>query len=180
MIETEIIQSILKDDEILLWKGKPKSGIEFSSIDILLIPITIMFGVYAITWECDNLERDLPLIFHLFGISFVLLGLYIIFGRFLADALLRKNTFYVVTNKRLIIICGILKRKTLSIELKNLQGITINEKGDGSGLIGFNEEANKEAMDIYDGMSGERIGRIDGVREVYSIIINAQREPKGD
>ena len=43
-----LFQSAIQDDEKLLWHGKPKGGIRLSSIEIFLIPITILVGAYVI------------------------------------------------------------------------------------------------------------------------------------
>jgi hypothetical protein len=71
----------------------------------------------------------------LWGVPFVLVGLYIIIGRFFFDAKLREGTIYGLTNKRAIIISGLLSKKTTSISLKNIPEVQITKKSDGSGTI---------------------------------------------
>jgi hypothetical protein len=76
-----------------------------------------------------------PVFFALWGIPFVVVGLYIMFGRFFVDAAQRSKTTYGVTNQRVIIRSGIFSRDTKSLNLRTLSDVTLSEKRDGSGTI---------------------------------------------
>jgi hypothetical protein len=78
-----------------------------------------------------------PLFFILWGIPFVLIGLYMIFGRFLIDAKQRERTFYGVTDQRIVIISGLMSRKVKSLSLRTLSDVSLSEKTDRSGTITF-------------------------------------------
>ncbi len=71
------------------------------------------------------------------GIPFVLVGLYIVLGRFIVDAMNRAKTFYGVTNERIIIITGLFFREVKSLNLRTLTDVSLSERGDGSGTITF-------------------------------------------
>lgn len=92
-------------DESLLWKGKPKQGIVFTKSDIFMIPFSVLWAGFAVFWEINVLRiKDVPIFFTLWGIPFILAGIYITIGRFIHDYLNRKNTEYFVTDKRVIIV----------------------------------------------------------------------------
>jgi len=78
-----------------------------------------------------------PFFFKLWGIPFVLVGLYIVVGRFFVDARTRGRTFYGVTSERIIIISGVFSRQTKSLQLRTLSDISLTERADGSGTITF-------------------------------------------
>ena len=73
----------------------------------------------------------------LWGIPFVLIGLYIVFGRFIVDAMSRAKTFYGVTNERVIIVPGLFSRQVKSLNLRSLTDVSLSERSDGSGTILF-------------------------------------------
>lgn len=124
-------------DETVLWKGKPKQGIAFSSSDVFLIPFSLMWGGFAFFWEITVLKQGAPMFFKLWGIPFCIVGLYIIIGRFIHDYLNRKNTEYFVTDKRVVIVKY---SKIESILKGQWQTLRMIEYKDGTGSILFFEE----------------------------------------
>ena len=144
----EIIRICLETEEKLLWSGRPAQGVRLRSSDILLIPLGLLWGGFAIFWdvmalgvffggaaEVESLP-DIAIIFPLFGVPFILMGLFI-FGRFLVDARQRARTFYGVTDKRIIIMSGLFSRKVKSLNLRTLTDLSMSEKSDGSGTVTF-------------------------------------------
>ena len=96
---------ILSRGERVLWRGAPATGIQFYSGDPLVIPFSLMWCAGAFFWEFSVLTKvpnDHPgkWLFVLWGVPFVLVGLYITVGRFFDDAWRRRNTEYAVTNER--------------------------------------------------------------------------------
>ena len=136
------IERELSGDERLLWKGTPRTGIRLRPNDAYLVPFSLFWGGFAIFWEYSAITETLrrnpsALLFTLFGIPFVLMGLYIVFGRFFVDAKMRANTEYAVTNRRAIIVSGLFSRSVRSIDLQSTPEITLSEKADNSGTINF-------------------------------------------
>jgi hypothetical protein len=183
------IQAELKSGETLLWSGQPRGGIRFRSSDIFLIPFSLMWGGFAIFWEIMALGMAFGVhsavrgpsafiyIFPLWGIPFVVVGLYLMVGRFFVDAKSRERTHYAVTNERVIIVSTLFSRKVQSIPLRQIPELTLSESADGSGTIAFGSTlvgagAYSDGARRYQPPSFEMIER---VREVYDIVQDAQR-----
>jgi hypothetical protein len=79
--------------------------------------------------------------FQLWGVPFVLVGLYLIVGRFFADAKLRSKTHYGLTNQRIIIVSGLFSRTTKSLQLRTLSDVSLDESNGSFGTITFGPAA---------------------------------------
>ena len=78
-----------------------------------------------------------PLFFDLWGVPFVLVGLYMIVGRFFYEAMLRSRTYYGVTNERVIIISGLSSRTVKSLQVQTLTDVSLSEEASGTGTVTF-------------------------------------------
>ena len=155
----QVIGNELDPGERLLWSGQPRRGIVFRGTDVFMIPFSLLWGGFAIFWEAAVLwgghhgQGKVPFFFALWGVPFILIGLYLIFGRFLVDAAQRENTYYGLTDRRAIIVfglfgsqprglailiymlAGVAWRRTKAIDLRTLTDIEMTESSDGSGTI---------------------------------------------
>lgn len=131
------IEVELSSGETVIWQGRPPAGVRLRGSDVLLIPFSLMWGGFAIFWEISVVtSSNAPFFFKLWGVPFVLVGLYLIGGRFVYDAARRRQTFYAVTNRRVLIVNALLKRKVTSLSLETLPEIT-TEEGYGMNVISF-------------------------------------------
>jgi len=135
-----LISRELDGDENLLWYGQPRQGLFLRGSDVFMIPFSLMWGGFAIFWEYSVLQGGAPGFFALWGIPFVAIGLYMIFGRFFFEAKQRKNTFYGVTDKRIIILSGIFSKHSKSLAVKLLSDISLKEKKNGIGSVILGQE----------------------------------------
>ena len=134
------IRSLLTSRERLLWNGRPKQGLLFRKSDAFMIPFSLMWGGFAIFWETTVIKSGAPFFFMLWGIPFVLVGLYMIVGRFFADAWQRTRTFYTVTNERILIVGGLFNRTVTSLELRTLPEMSLSLQDDDKGTLSFGED----------------------------------------
>ena len=75
----------------------------------------------------------------LFGIPFVLMGIYFILGRFFADAWLRSLTRYAVTNQRVLMLRLPPFSNLSAMAIDRLPTLSLAERSDGEGTIRFQD-----------------------------------------
>ena len=131
------IQPQLLSGESLLWSGRPRQGLFFRHSDAFLIPFSLLWGGFAIFWEYNVYKSGAPTFFLVFGGFFVVVGLYLIFGRFIMDALVRRKTYYGITKDRVLIVGRFPTTTTKSLGLSTLSDMTMSNNTDQSGSILF-------------------------------------------
>ncbi len=124
-------------DEHLLWSGQPAQGIRFHPRDLVMVPFSLAWGGFAIFWEWSVARTNAHWLFMLWGVPFVLIGLYLIVGRFFWDAWERSRTYYGLTNRRVMIVTAGRRTKVQSLELVTLGETVLSTSSDGSGSIQF-------------------------------------------
>src|SRR4051794_17846509 len=140
--ETErLVAHELVPEERLLWTGCPRKGILVRPGDAVLIPFSLLWGGFAISWETMAVTGNAPWFFKLWGIPFVVVGLYLIIGRFFVDAKRRESTAYAITDSRVIIISTWTTKTVKSISLRSMADISLSESDDGRGTITFGPAA---------------------------------------
>jgi hypothetical protein len=93
----------LTKGEQLLWSGSPRLGVHFRRSDLAAIPVSLLWCVFAVFWEYSAIKSGSPIFSIVIGLAIVIAGLYILFGRFIRDAIERPKISYWVTNQRAII-----------------------------------------------------------------------------
>ncbi len=167
--------------ERVLWSGQPRQGIALRGSDALMIPFSLMWGGFAFFWEWSVLHSDAPPFFALWGIPFVAIGIYIIFGRFFVEAWQRSRTHYAVTNERVLIVEGLFRNTVRSVSLRTLADMSLTERSDGEGSISFGQSSLPAMFRFFSGWPGmnERLGpmfdRIANARGVRDVIHGAQK-----
>ena len=180
--EAQPIRAQLSAGERLLWSGRPRRGLVLKPSDAYLIPFSLLWGGFAIFWESAVIVGGAPFFFMLWGVPFVLVGLYMIAGRFFVDARQRAKTFYGVTSERVIIVSGLLSTKIKSLNLKTLTELSLDERTDGSGTITFGPPtlASRWTRGAGWPMTNQTVQpafeMIPEAKKVYEIIRNAQRQ----
>ncbi|QNQ09942.1 PH domain-containing protein [Sphingomonas alpina] len=131
--------------ERVLWEGKPGTGIILRPVEAFLIPFSLLWGGFALfwnvsVWAIDGNGADLP--FKLFGLPFLVAGLYITVGRFWLDMRIRGNLAYLVTDRRILICKRGRSSTSKSIDIKRLPALEFDERSDGTGTIRFGASGN--------------------------------------
>ncbi len=167
----------LSINERVLWSGTPRQGLVLRASDLLMIPFSLLWGGFALFWEYSVISSGGPLMFRLWGIPFVLVGLYMIAGRFAVEAWQRAYIDYTVTSQRIIIRSGIFRRSMRSLDLRAMGEFSLTENGKGEGTIAFGVSP---AGNMFSGLASwpgvEELPRFDTIaeaRKVYEIIRNA-------
>lgn len=107
--------------------------------DGLLIPFSLLWGGFAFFWEAQVLATSAPFPFALFGIPFVVTGIYMIAGRFLADAWLRTHIYYAVTDRRVLIVRVGPWPTFKALSLDRLPELILDQGTQGRGTIRFGQ-----------------------------------------
>ena len=174
-------QPYLFTGEHIVWSGQPKQGLAFGTRDILLIPFSLMWGGFAIFWNAmvwfapfNANSREVPgWLFKLWGLPFLVVGLYLIAGRFFHDAHIRKKLFYAVTDQRVLVLRG---SKISSLDVNRLPRLELSEHRDGTGTLAF--EASTLSLGTMNGLSwwlpavgsAAQFFRIQNPRKVYELV----------
>jgi len=148
------LRSYLLTGEHILWNGKPKQGIQFQSSDAFLIPFSLLWGGFAIFWNFSVWEADAPSFFRLWGLPFLFIGIYLIFGRFLHDAYIRTHIYYAVTNQRVLVYNGGMGKSLKSLDIASLPTLDLTERRNRSGTISF--EPSSSLFDSFYGWNSFR------------------------
>lgn len=106
-------EAYLDPGERLLWEGEPAAGIRIRGSDIAQSVFGLFFGGFAIFWVTmassmtsgQSMPGDMGIFqfFPLFGVPFVLVGAYMVFGQYVWKAFVRGRTRYALTTKRALI-----------------------------------------------------------------------------
>ncbi len=171
----------LSPGEQLLWEGYPPLGFRLYASDALIIPFSLVWGgmaVYSWAWEMNIGTSFLA---QLMTLPFVVVGFYLLIGRFFVDKWQRECTVYAVTNERLIIVYGLLRRNVKSYNLETLSDFSFNDYGGGKGLIIFGHGWMYDRVHFWvqagmgvQGMAPS-LDLSENAREVYALIREAQR-----
>ena len=168
----QIAMGQLESGERLLWSGSPSPGaLAVSSIPLALMGIPFLAFSCFWVWMALRGTAHAPgpfLLFPLFGLSFVLVGLGIVGSPVLAW-FSAKYTVYAVTEKRALIIGSFGVRKVRSFSHAQIGDITRMERSDGSGTLWF---ATREYVTSDGSPRSSRIGfvGIPDVRQVEQLI----------
>ncbi len=135
------VQPELTPGESVLWAGQPNTRVIFHKEDVFLVPFSLLWGGFAIFWETGVLgfwnsgprPGGFSWFMALWGIPFVVVGQYLIWGRFFYAAWKKKRTHYAVTGRRLIVVQNGWKPQTASVYVDGLPTL-IKEGGSGGGL----------------------------------------------
>jgi hypothetical protein len=136
------IQPELMSGESIHWAATPNPKIIFHSDDWAMIPFSLMWTGLFVFWEAGALgywgksRHGGPDIFmSLWGMPFLVIGNYMVWGRFFVDAWLKRRTYYAVTNRRVLVVQEGPKKKMSMTFLESIP--TIEREGTEIGTLWF-------------------------------------------
>ena len=185
--EQNLLQSELLSGESVTWSGKPNPRVVFHSGDLFLIPFSLLWGGFAIFWEfgVSGFKNSSPSWFMmLWGVPFVVIGQYFIWGRFIYAAWKKGRILYAITNRRVIVLVRPPQQKIISAYLDAIPSIEKTIRQDDIGTLTFGQapplwatgRGNKTApMDgLYLNSGIPVFVDIDDAATVFSIVANAR------
>jgi membrane protein YdbS with pleckstrin-like domain len=131
--------------ERILWSGQPQQGLLLTARDIFAIPFSLAWCGFAVFWTVmvtgASASDANPAggFFILWGLMFVVIGLYFVFGRFIVDAWVRRGLNYAVTDQRILIARGAPFGRFTALSLARLPDIDLKERGNARGTIRFGQ-----------------------------------------
>jgi len=116
----------------------PNPNIIFHSDDWISIPFAVFWTAFTVFWEQGAMNTNSKSggrdwFFMVWGIPFIAFGIYMLAGRFVLDAWLKRRTYYALTNRRALVVQEGWTTKTSSIYLESIPQIEF--EGDATGTI---------------------------------------------
>lgn len=185
------LQPELSSGERIQWAAMPNPSIIFHSDDWSVIPFSLIWTGFFVFWEGlslgiwrVNAKPSAPDTFMvLWGIPFLLIGQYMVWGRFFEDAWLKRRTYYAITDRRVLLLQEGWKRKTQFSYLESIPEIS-REGGDvgtlwlGAKLPTFGGGGTKTSgwsrFAISDG--APMLADIDDLDSVYHLILDLREK----
>ena len=147
-VPLETFTAELVPGESIVWSGRPNPSVILHREDWFAIPFSLMWGGFAIFWLLiasgllnwsNKPNHPFQLFAVIWGTPFVLVGQYLIWGRFIYRRWKKNRTYYALTNRRALIVeYGLTNsREVSSASLATVSVIDRRVRGDGNGSISF-------------------------------------------
>jgi hypothetical protein len=100
---TDQVSLQLEPGERVLWQGRPDPQRLLARWDPLLIPFSVAWAGFAVIWTALAVGSSSPGI-AVIGLPFVALGLYFVAGRFVVKGRRSRESRYVLTDRRAVVV----------------------------------------------------------------------------
>ncbi|OPY28920.1 MAG: hypothetical protein A4E28_01192 [Methanocella sp. PtaU1.Bin125] len=188
------IDDILSPGEKVLWSGQPsRKLLVFRREDLFMLPFALFWTGFSLFWELGALSavsgpdglNPVALCFPLFGVPFVAIGLYMLFGRFVVEFLARRRTWYALTDRRVVVLTALRDRNVASMPLEKIGRVDITIYRSGRGTLIFEGDSgtggdgrrSRYAVNSVMAYSGEPVfDRIEDPKRVYDMVLEAQED----
>ena len=166
----------------VLWTGRPGGGpVRLRAQDAVAVPFALVWtalialSLVSLTlqgvWDAASAGTLL-----LMSLS----ALYLIAGRFVLDAYIRRHTAYTLTERELIITCDAFGQRTTTLTLDRIRQIALRERRNGYGTIVFGRPSwwlEEAPVGMRAGPAAPRLDEIAEVRRVYETIQSLRLAP---
>lgn len=172
----------LARDERIVWAGQPEQGIVFQPKDWFLIPFSLIWCSFTFVWII--LAAKSSIFFAFFGIPFVVIGLILLFGRFLIDRRTRSRTYYAITNQRVLIKIQNSNGTFTAVNISEDTAIRLHLRKNNphdvgtiyfSDFLHFLKNQDNEQMKSFS-KSSYRFFRINNASKVHRLILELQKD----
>jgi hypothetical protein len=185
------LQPELMSGESILWSGMPNPSVIFHTGDWAMVPFSLLWGGSVLFWGAESFGRwrdkpgaGQPLDFGTIVLAaFIVIGQYLIWGRFVMDAWLKRRTYYAVTDRRILLLQNGFKRKTRVVYLDALAEIQRDGSSTGSiwlgpknTMFGGRYQQNRSLSFFNIDVGGPALGDIDDVESVYRLILDLREK----
>jgi hypothetical protein len=174
-------QPYLLSGERLLWSGQPKQGLLLRPNDFMTFFFSLFWTGFSVFWVLMAVKSGAPAFFWLWGLPFVIIGIYLMAGRFLFEMAARRRTYYAVTDQRILILISWPNRSLQALDLKNRSDVTITQEKNGRATLVFSNGNLPAMMTGWVGwmprnkMYGlQMFEQIENYQMVYRVIRDAQ------
>ncbi len=173
--------------ESVLWSGKPNLSVILHASDWGMIPFSLVWAGFTLFWEAGvsgigpwQGKLDANLFMTLWGAMFVVIGQYMVWGRFVYAAWKKTKVVYVVTNRRAVTVVRGPGAKSISTFLNGISLLGKDIRADGIGTIRFGAPGplfnnrrggRKQTMDgLFLGEDFPVFVDINGASEVFKLV----------
>lgn len=171
---------MLREGELIVWTGRPKSGIRLIESDRIFLPMSIILIGFSGFLDYVMIYYQPGIFYILITATLNIIAVYTSFGRFILSKMRRERTFYCITNQRIL---KHIKQSPLpkwsTLPLKNLEKIEYTHEHDGTGFILFGD-----TNPLFPWLLGSinfskeefpGLEMIEDVKKVYELIISLLR-----
>lgn len=187
MTDTTGWEGLLQDGETILWQGQPDPAIDWRGVLSPLSLFGIFFALFALGWMAFTGAllggTDTPvlgLLFALFGLPFLGVGLYLMAGRLWVEAKRRRKTWYTLTTHQAFIAEDLLGRRGLkTYRIAEMPPIELVDGRPGDVIFGSvthtmqpRQAGPHKSRHRLAGSTTERVGflRIHDARKVWGLL----------
>ncbi len=175
-IPGQVLSRELTGGERLVWCGRPRQGIFMQGSDWAQVPFGLMFTGFSCYWEFLAVQSG-NLFMILWGIPFILVGLYTLVGRFFWASWVRRTTFYGLTDQRAIIVVQGRSGNVKSIPVTEMNEVSLSDGPETRGTITFGPETAGWRWGRREGVApSPQFEQIENGREVYNQILRLKKE----
>lgn len=129
----------LEPGEKLLWAGRPKRGLLLRQADYHRMPFQMFIGAFTLIgfflFFVEEPGERIPSL--ILGAVMTVLGLYLLVGRIIHDALIRRWMFYGISSRRVLFMSLFLRRSVTALELCEISDVRVKHWANGIGTVCF-------------------------------------------
>lgn len=182
--DSEALQRILvfiPPSEKLLWAGKPAPGLRFRLRDLFFVAFGLFWLGFGLVfgWASFRADSVYAQLFGLFfGVFSLLIGFYLVIGKYFIDARVRANTVYGLTDRRVAIISKNPSPALFLIDFENITSVRLKRERDGEGTIDMGTD-----ITVYSGDSESKQSLsfefISDAADVHKLVQHAMARSSG-